>query len=64
MFVLVIVNDYSCSVMLKKKEKKKKELFLIVIVAGFSKYSLLHLTLYVLNASMLVITPSFAGAEL
>lgn len=60
MFVLVIVNDYSCSVMLKKK----KELFLIVIVAGFSKYSLLHLTLYVLNASMLVITPSFAGAEL
>lgn len=58
MFVLVIVNDYSCSVMLKKK------LFLIVIVAGFSKYSLLHLTLYVLNASMLVITPSFAGAEL
>lgn len=63
MFVLVIVNDYSCSVMLKKKEKKK-ELFLIVIVAGFSKYSLLHLTLYVLNASMLVITPSFAGAEL
>lgn len=62
MFVLVIVNDYSCSVMLKKKKKKK--LFLIVIVAGFSKYSLLHLTLYVLNASMLVITPSFAGAEL
>lgn len=61
MFVLVIVNDYSCSVMLKKKKKK---LFLIVIVAGFSKYSLLHLTLYVLNASMLVITPSFAGAEL
>lgn len=60
MFVLVIVNDYSCSVMLKKKKK----LFLIVIVAGFSKYSLLHLTLYVLNASMLVITPSFAGAEL
>lgn len=42
----------------------KKKLFLIVIVAGFSKYSLLHLTLYVLNASMLVITPSFAGAEL
>lgn len=46
------------------KKKKKKKLFLIVIVAGFSKYSLLHLTLYVLNASMLVITPSFAGAEL
>lgn len=48
----------------KKKKKVLIELFLIVIVAGFSKYSLLHLTLYVLNASMLVITPSFAGAEL
>lgn len=50
--------------MLCNVKKKKKMLFLIVIVAGFSKYSLLHLTLYVLNASMLVITPSFAGAEL
>lgn len=61
MFVLVIVNDYSCSIMLKPK---KRQLFLIVIVAGFSKHNLLRLTLYVLNASMLVITPSFAGAEL